>query len=417
MYHYEYVTRKEAEPYRKEFQDIIHKTQDVLRDRFTFSYQFIGSSSRDMITYDPTTNKGFDFDVNLEVNDDEECFSAEEIKTSIIDAINQVTYRSSFAPCEDSTRVITLKKRNYYPIPKVEYSCDFAIVHNYVDTSYQLHDWMRQQTRVKEETLTDWLLYYVSQRTSRVVYKMFTRQEESKNGADWEWWLITNDYRKNTSSINAYRFRVQAKKLHDHRDNYSGIAYSNSVGLQIELLMDSAEKQNAYPLYMFYSTSEPIVSEQELLNPWLHPSWIRKCANCVNGGFLADAKSIYHLLFDKGRRVITDVEVLNHSLKLSLLDSLLELKNNRCERFLTDLNHRIMRCSEKKGDITDDKIDGREETRGIKYSEHEIPTYLEYLLKYGRNVPSWFEKEFAQSLPDVDGIAFIDVRDRDTWVM
>ena len=170
MYHYEYVTRKEAEPYRKEFQDIIHKTQDVLRDRFTFSYQFIGSSSRDMITYDPTTNKGFDFDVNLEVNDDEECFSAEEIKTSIIDAINQVTYRSSFAPCEDSTRVITLKKRNYYPIPKVEYSCDFAIVHNYVDSKGRKHQqfiqfqknqgiyrWSEQQKGYDLDSRVEWL--------------------------------------------------------------------------------------------------------------------------------------------------------------------------------------------------------------------------------------------------------------------
>ena len=55
MYHYEYVTRNEAKPYRDEFENIIHEVQDLLRDEFTFSYDFIGSSSRNMITFDPTT--------------------------------------------------------------------------------------------------------------------------------------------------------------------------------------------------------------------------------------------------------------------------------------------------------------------------------------------------------------------------
>ena len=46
MYHYEYVSRKEAAPYREEFLDIIHEVQNLLRDKFTFSYDFIGSRAR-----------------------------------------------------------------------------------------------------------------------------------------------------------------------------------------------------------------------------------------------------------------------------------------------------------------------------------------------------------------------------------
>ena len=90
MYHYEYVSKKIAKPYREEFLDIIHEIQDLLRDRFTFKYKFVGSSSRNMITCDFTTNKGFDFDVNLCVNDDEENYSAEEIKKEIMKAIYKV---------------------------------------------------------------------------------------------------------------------------------------------------------------------------------------------------------------------------------------------------------------------------------------------------------------------------------------
>jgi len=132
MYHYEYVTKKEAEPYRAQFLEIIYAVQDLVRDKFTFRFEFIGSSSRNMITCDWTTNKGFDFDVNLHVNDDEEFYSAEEIKLTLMNAINQVAVPRGFSYCEDSTRVITLKMKNPFR-SKIEYSCDFAIVYDFED--------------------------------------------------------------------------------------------------------------------------------------------------------------------------------------------------------------------------------------------------------------------------------------------
>ena len=46
---------------------------EVLLD---FSFDFIGSSARNMITCDYTTNKGFDFDMNYHINDPDEAFSA-----------------------------------------------------------------------------------------------------------------------------------------------------------------------------------------------------------------------------------------------------------------------------------------------------------------------------------------------------
>ena len=64
MYHFEYVSKKEAAPYKSQLIDLLNRVQDYVRDEFTFQFTFIGSSSRNMITYDPTTNVGFDFDVN-----------------------------------------------------------------------------------------------------------------------------------------------------------------------------------------------------------------------------------------------------------------------------------------------------------------------------------------------------------------
>ena len=56
MYHYEYVSKKQAAPYKAELIEIINKMQDEVRDDFTFQFTFIGSSSRNMITFDSTTN-------------------------------------------------------------------------------------------------------------------------------------------------------------------------------------------------------------------------------------------------------------------------------------------------------------------------------------------------------------------------
>ena len=51
MYHFEYVSKKEAAPYKAELIEILHQVQDYVRDDFTFQFTFIGSSSRNMITY------------------------------------------------------------------------------------------------------------------------------------------------------------------------------------------------------------------------------------------------------------------------------------------------------------------------------------------------------------------------------
>lgn len=140
MFHYEYVTRKEAAPYRAEIEAIIHEVQDVLReaDLFTFQYSFIGSSARNMITYDPTTNTGFDFDINVEPNDDDCDYSPKELKEELMNTINKVAPRYGFRPCENSTRVITVKKVNRY-IGAIEHSFDIAIVNNYLGRNGEKH--------------------------------------------------------------------------------------------------------------------------------------------------------------------------------------------------------------------------------------------------------------------------------------
>lgn len=136
MHDFRYVRRKEAQPIKDELYQILYEVQNLVRDKFTFSFKPIGSSSRNMITYDPKSNIGFDFDINIEVNDDDENFKPKEIRTIIRNAIDRVAPRYGYKYCEDSTRVLTIKKVNIIT-SRIIHSCDFAIVYNCTDGRQQ----------------------------------------------------------------------------------------------------------------------------------------------------------------------------------------------------------------------------------------------------------------------------------------
>ena len=136
MHDFRYVTKNEAKPIKKELYQILYEVQDLIRDKFTFSFTPIGSSSRNMITYDAKSNIGFDFDINIEVNDDNEDFEPKEIRTIIRTAIDRVAPRYGYKSCEDSTRVLTIKKVNTFT-SRIIHSCDFAIVYNCADGRQQ----------------------------------------------------------------------------------------------------------------------------------------------------------------------------------------------------------------------------------------------------------------------------------------
>lgn len=129
MHDFRYVSKKEAAPVKANLLDIIHQVQKYVRDEFTFQFTFIGSSSRNMITYDAKSNIGFDFDVNIEVNDDDENYKPDEIRSILKNALNRVARSYGYDYCEDSTRVLTMKVKDRTN-SRIIHSCDFAIVNN-----------------------------------------------------------------------------------------------------------------------------------------------------------------------------------------------------------------------------------------------------------------------------------------------
>ena len=155
MHNFQYVTKKQLSHVKKQLIQIINAVQDELRKDFTFRYDFVGSVKRNMVTYDVGTYIGYDFDVNIQVNDDECKFSAKEIKTRIRLTFDNVAPHFGYDYAEDSTRVITIKFKDRKN-SRILHSCDFAIVNNYVDDDGNecqeyIHFNKRQRTYTWEE--------------------------------------------------------------------------------------------------------------------------------------------------------------------------------------------------------------------------------------------------------------------------
>lgn len=273
--------------------------------------------------------------------------------------------------------------------------------------------WIVKQPNVKEESLTDRLLYEVSEGSDRFIYKSFSRNEESFNGADWEWWVLTAE-----PIFKAYRFLVQAKKLKmDGRDKYAQLCYTNRNGMQIDLLIDNAKKRNAMPLYMFYSSGKASVKVQHSNMEQGFSNIIEWCESCDNGAYFAPAHTVRGLLFNEERHFISSEYLLSYSLKLSLLDLLmigLDVYNDRGridEKTPNDYMRIIERLYMKQGfskysNDYSNSITGS----GIMHTSNEIPYYLRALIEQKQGIDQWFESEFSEQCHGLSGVAVLDLR-------
>lgn len=132
MYNFEYVSRQQLSPVKNNLISIIHAVQNEVRQDFSFQFYFVGSAERNMVTQDVKSNIGFDFDVNIYINDDDCKYSAKEIKTRIRLYLNKVAHHYGYDNAEDSTKVITIKVKDRKN-SRILHSCDFAIVNDYID--------------------------------------------------------------------------------------------------------------------------------------------------------------------------------------------------------------------------------------------------------------------------------------------
>ena len=192
MHRFEYVLKSECCPVKQELLNIIQELQEQVRDKFTFQYRFVGSSQRKMITRDRNSNVGFDFDVNLEVNDPDEQYSPKRIRDILRNGLDNVTHPCRYVSnpiypnivsydhtdnsniivggvyprrqdalrdyfcginrdvnrgydyAEDSTRVLTIKVKDQKNA-HILHSCDFCIVRQSDDGRQQYIHYNKKQ--------------------------------------------------------------------------------------------------------------------------------------------------------------------------------------------------------------------------------------------------------------------------------
>lgn len=131
---FRYISKHNPEV-EKAYNDIcemLKEVQDLLRKKFTFRFDVVGSYKRNMITRDFKSNVGYDFDFDIEVNDENNKYSPKKLKDMLRNAIGRVCTKYGYDYPEDSTRVLTIKKKNTKK-SCIIHSCDFAIVNSYID--------------------------------------------------------------------------------------------------------------------------------------------------------------------------------------------------------------------------------------------------------------------------------------------
>ena len=200
--------------------------------------------------------------------------------------------------------------------------------------SKDTYSWIRNQAYVKEESITDRILYELNSNNPYVICHEFKRNEEALNGADWEWWLLfdnpfeTHDFYNDTQSLSntvAYRFRIQAKKLlADNKDKNYVFRYANKNDFQIKLLIERAKEERAIPLYAFFSNASRESKEVSINLDGKEFLIDNVCSDCINGIYLLSATWAYDNHFKAIDHKSTSQDIVNESFPASILDLVLK---------------------------------------------------------------------------------------------
>ena len=180
--------------------------------------------------------------------------------------------------------------------------------------------WINDQPYVKEESITDRVVYELNKNNPYVICVEFNRNEEAFNGADWEWWVLEGEH---NSDVIAYRFRVQAKKMMQGRkDNRHLFHYANKHGFQIEALIKQAEEDKAFPFYALYTSYHELGTDNVYL--FDKDSYVRNlCKKCKNGIFLLSAYDAYEDYFKRTEMKAAAANLISRSFPVSMIDIIL----------------------------------------------------------------------------------------------
>ena len=290
-------------------------------------------------------------------------------------------------------------------------------------------NWIYNQPNVKEESITDRIIYDLNRDNPFVICHEFRRNEEAVNGADWEWWILFNDCEKVSTDflgIGRYdgvlglRFRIQAKKLvRGDGDNYHLFQYANRNGLQIDLLRKQAAQDKAYAIYALYS--DCMRTNKNIDLEFCKEPLTNICTNCRNGIFLLSANKIYKQYIIPGKEVIYREAIVNQSLPASILDIFI----SEVPHYYHDMyNHKEYDDRDLKYARGDESIIGKAvqfmmfKKENI-HSYEDFPEYLKILIQHRDNESETFEKHglniYLNQFENIEdknlsGVGVIDMR-------
>src|SRR5882724_670830 len=126
-------------------------------------------------------------------------------------------------------------------------------------TYARLHAGRSHNVELHEETITQDLLLDISCMLPEMSVQVFTRRQEARNGADWqwEWWFQGRQW---------FGLRVQAKRLKQRgksrRPGYD-LYYrtGSSDRRQVDLLIEDAHKTGARAAYALYNGPDLDISQ------------------------------------------------------------------------------------------------------------------------------------------------------------
>jgi hypothetical protein len=103
---------------------------------------------------------------------------------------------------------------------------------------------------LREESITDENLFRIAREHPALVCRKFTSREEPLNGADWEWWIGSDDE-------GWIALRIQAKKLVNMRYDELRYKAASAERVQCRVLVEETEREAhgraVYPFYCFYN--------------------------------------------------------------------------------------------------------------------------------------------------------------------
>lgn len=262
----------------------------------------------------------------------------------------------------------------------------------YCDTlralSRYAHHWMTRAHAVGEESLTDWLLFELSEKIPQVRYVKFTRFDEARStGADWDWWFVGRDV--------SMAWRIQAKKLVAGADHYGDLARANRFGLQSEKLLESSGSANLLAFYALYHAAQ---GKQKLMCGGMSDLSVDE------GIFLTAARTTYDNFVKGGRKRVDASDVIGISNPLSCVFC--------CPLIMDGPRPPVQGIYSYVQHYYPDAV-GQTTNSNIHPGLHNhVPAHINALLQLGNErTPDWPETEFGDIAQQTGGLLVFDLRE------